>query len=215
MTQYEHLIAFLGETLGPCYEIVLYDLTGETPAVAIIHNGFISGRSTGAPMMSTEQRLIEDGAFRDKDHVANYRGFAVNGKTLRCSAFAVRNEAGEVVGLLSISFDDTKFLELSHTIFGIAHPDSYIKENISIALTENVEEGNLTDSIADALDEAFLQVLGKVNGVLTYEQKLEVVEILNRKNVFRIKGAIPVVAKRISSSQASVYRYLAEVRKNP
>ena len=210
--QCRELAAFLSEVLGPCYETVLYDLTLTPPSVVAIYNGSISGRAVGSPMTSMLQKMIADGVAKDNDWIANYRGLAANGKTLRCSTHFIKDEAGELIGLLCVNFDDTRYLELSHNIFSMVHPDHYIKENISIALTQQAEDGNLSDSVSDAVDEAMILVIGTPHGIMNYEQKLEVISILNRRNIFQIKGAVSVVARRISASQASVYRYLNEVR---
>lgn len=206
------LAAFLSEVLGPCYETVLYDLTLDPPSVAAIYNGSISGRTVGSPMTAMVQKMIADGVAEDNDWITNYRGLAANGKTLRCSSHFIKDDDGTLIGLLCVNFDDTHYLELSHRIFSLVHPDAYIKENISIALTQQAEEGNLSDSLTDAVDEAMTMVIGTPHGVINYEQKLEVVSILNRRNIFQLKGAVAVVARRISASQASVYRYLSEVR---
>ena len=35
---------------------------------------------------------------------------------------------------------------------------------------------------------------------------------MGNRNVFQIKGAVSIVANRLASSRASVYRYLSELR---
>lgn len=42
------LVEFLSLTLGPDYEIVLYDMKQDTPCVVAIANGHITGRTVGA-----------------------------------------------------------------------------------------------------------------------------------------------------------------------
>ena len=47
---YRILVSFLGEALGPDYEVVLHDLTSEEGTIAAIVNNNISGRTEGAPL---------------------------------------------------------------------------------------------------------------------------------------------------------------------
>ena len=212
LEHYKQVASFLGEVLGPGYETVLYDMKKRHPVIIAIHNGGISGRSVGSPMSNMVKRMVAEGNDKNKERILNYRGLAASGKTLRCSTMFIRGEDHELIGLLCVNFDDTRFMELSRDIFALVHPDQYIRENISISFTEHAEDGNLSDSVSDIIDEALLTVAGTIRSALSYEQKLEVIRILNNRNVFQIKGAVSIVANRLSSSQASVYRYLSEIR---
>ena len=44
------VVSFLGEALGPDYEVVLHDLTSEDGTIVAIVNNHISGRTEGAPL---------------------------------------------------------------------------------------------------------------------------------------------------------------------
>ena len=46
---------------------------------------------------------------------------------------------------------------------------------------------------------------------LTQNEKLEIMELLNRKGVFLLKGSVSYVAKELHSSEASIYRYLGKI----
>ena len=43
---------------------------------------------------------------------------------------------------------------------------------------------------------------------LNQDEKMEIMEILDRKGVFLLKGSVSFVAKELHSSEASIYRYL-------
>ena len=47
---YRVVVSFLGEALGPDYEVVLHDLTSEDGTIVAIVNNHISGRTEGAPL---------------------------------------------------------------------------------------------------------------------------------------------------------------------
>ena len=46
---------------------------------------------------------------------------------------------------------------------------------------------------------------------LTQDEKMEIMDILNRKGVFLLKGSVGYVARELRSSEASIYRYLGKL----
>ena len=44
---------------------------------------------------------------------------------------------------------------------------------------------------------------------------MEIMDILNRKGVFLLKGSVSYVAKELRSSEASIYRYLGKLNSKP
>lgn len=212
--RYALLVEFLGRMLGPDYEIALHDLSCKQPSIVAIANGAISGRSIGAPLTNVAMQLIAEKAYLTHDWKMNYRGLAANGKVLRCSTLFLKDERGALIGLLCINFDDSRYRELSEKIFSLCHPDEYAARNIAISATESAEQETFYNSISAATEDAFLAVTSNANiptDRLTQAERLEIIQLLDTKGVFMLKGAIPMVAKRLSCSQASVYRYLSKI----
>ena len=46
---------------------------------------------------------------------------------------------------------------------------------------------------------------------LTQDEKMEIMDALNRKGVFLLKGSVSHVAREPHSSEASIYRYLGKL----
>ena len=46
---------------------------------------------------------------------------------------------------------------------------------------------------------------------LTQDEKMEIMDALNRKGVFLLKGSVSHVARELHSSEASIYRYLGKL----
>ena len=67
---YRTLVSFLGEALGPDYEVVLHDLTSEEGTIAAIVNNNISGRTEGAPLSNMALRFIHGRAYEKQPYVA-------------------------------------------------------------------------------------------------------------------------------------------------
>ncbi|MGE4277618.1 MAG: transcriptional regulator [Lawsonibacter sp.] len=212
--RYALLVEFLGRILGPDYEIALHDLSCKQPSIVAITNGHVSGRSIGAPLTNVAMQLIAEKAYLIQDWKLNYRGLAANGKVLRCSTLFLKDERGALIGLLCINFDDSRYRDLSEKVFSLCHPDEYAAKNIAISATESVEQETFYNNISAATEDAFLAVTSNANiptDRLTQAEKLEIIQLLDKKGVFMLKGAIPMVANRLSCSQASVYRYLSKI----
>lgn len=220
---YSLMVDFLGRILGPDYEIALHDLSRKHPSIVAIANGHISGRSVGAPPTNIALQLIAEKAYLTQDWKLNYRGIAANGKILRCSTLFIKDDHGALAGLLCVNFDDSRYRELSEKVFALCHPDDYALHNISVNVRplplgtpESGEQESFYDSISAAADDAFLAVMDTTSvppDRLTQGEKLEIIRLLEQRGIFMLKGAVPIVAERLSSSQASIYRYLSRINR--
>jgi len=216
---YSALVEFMGLVLGPDYEIALHDV--KRRQIIAIANGHVSGRSIGAPPTSLAMQIIAEKSYLSQNWKLNYRGVAEDGKVLRCSTFFIKDEHGELVGLLCINFDDSRYRELSEKVFDLCHPNNYVSRNISIqqaplplTLAENGDQETFYNSIAAATDDAFRTVMnttGISSDRLTQEEKMKIIQLLDERGVFMLKGATQAVAQRLSCSQATMYRYLSKI----
>ena len=69
-------------------------------------------------------------------------------------------------------------------------------------------ETSATEAAQHLLDE--LHTTGEA---LTTEERLYIISVLDSRGYFRLKGAVREVTEVLHCSQASVYRYLAQLRK--
>lgn len=221
LRQYSCLVGFLGRALGPDYEVALHDLGKKRPSLAAIANGDISGRSPGAPLTNVALQIIADRTYETQDYLLNYRGTSAAGKALRCSTFFIKDERGQLVGLLCINFDDSRFSELSEKIFALCHPDDFVSRNIAISslppILDNGGQETFYSSITAAIEDALASVLQSPElppDRLTQDEKMQVVELLEQRGIFLLKGAVTEVAEKLSCSPASIYRYLSKLGKD-
>ena len=96
LRHYIPLVKFLGNTLGPDYEIVLHDLTLKQPAIIAIANKHISGRDMDAPLTNMAMQTIAEKSYTTQDWKLNYRGQSANGKILRCSTLYIKDGQGRI-----------------------------------------------------------------------------------------------------------------------
>ncbi len=220
--RYMVLVQFLGETLGPDYEIVLQEVGGENSGIIAIANGSISGRTVGSPLTNIALKLIMQRRYEHSDYVLNYTGQLENGKTLRSSTMFIKDE-GALVGLLCINFDDSRYHALSDRILRLVHPDTFVETHYFSAgeqprktvlcATEDAER--FQNDVAGLMQEIFDEVYNSMNiapEALTQDDRQRIISQLYERGMFQLKGAVPFAMEKLCCSQASIYRYLSKVK---
>ncbi|MEG1943346.1 MAG: helix-turn-helix domain-containing protein, partial [Angelakisella sp.] len=71
------------------------------------------------------------------------------------------------------------------------------------------------NSLFGVADDVLLGVIGDKLSPdrLTQEEKMHIIELLDQKGVFMLKGAVGYVAEKLCCSQASIYRYLSKINR--
>lgn len=217
--QFKCLVEFLGKVLGPDYEITLHNLSKKHSSLVAISNGHISGRAVGAPSTGFLEKMLALKEYETSDYVLSSRGRAINDRILRTSSFFIKNEAQKPTGILCISFDDSRYRELSKKLLTLCHPNSFIEQNMVFSTTLPSPEAHSYDTFYSdaktAMDETLSAAIRKINGNLerlTREEKVKIVTILYEDGFFHIKGAVPFAAEKLNSSVASIYRYLKDAK---
>lgn len=218
LQSYVKLTDFLSQTLGPDYEVALYDLTDENRPIIAIANGYISGREIGMPLADTE-RLMEE-----NEEISNYylhRPLTLpDGRTLRSSALLLKN-GQEYVGMLCISFDDMRYQNVSRDILNLCHPEQFVAQQFDPLQHNAIADpkqplrhgSRLMGSVAENAIAQELARLGITADRLTAEERMQIISVLDSNGIFLLKGAVKDVADAMQCSQASVYRYLSQIRR--
>lgn len=212
LQNYVRLTEFLGQVLGPDYEVALHDLTDKDRPIIAIANNHVSGRELGAPLTNGALKLLVDRSDNTEDFKLHGQIPSKKGKILRSSAMFIKNN-GRSIGMLSITFDDSRFLSLSQDIMRLCHPDTFVMDYHPS--TEEVPAERFHDSIGSVAEEAVARELSNM-GVkadrLTLDERLQIIAKLSTDGIFQIKGAVKDVADALNCSQASIYRYLSKLR---
>ena len=108
LQHYIKLTEFLGQALGPDYEVALHDMTDKNRSIVAIANNHISGREIGAPLTNVALKILMDKSYETQDYRLHYCGLSAEGKTLRSSTMFIKHNS-KLVGMLCINFDDSKF----------------------------------------------------------------------------------------------------------
>lgn len=220
LQQYMKLTEFLGIALGPDYEVALHDLTNRDRSIIAIANNHISGREIGAPLTNMALGILRDRSYEHSDYCLQYHGVSVNGKDLRSNTFFIKQD-GRLIGMLCINFDDSRYRELSDRILSLCHPDLFLTNVLpKPGVPEAAEDHpapekfrNSSDAVTvDAVNRE-LDRMGVVAERLTPEERLKVIAALESSGTFLLKGAVKSAAVSLHCSQASIYRYLSQVKK--
>ena len=216
LRQYVKLTEFLGAALGPDYEVALHDLTDKNRSIIAIANGYISGREIGAPLTNMALSVLKDESYEWQDYRLHYSGVSAAGNALRSSTMFIK-EDGKLIGMLCINFDDSRFQSFAQQVLTLCHPNQFVQALEQPPEGEHASRPetfrNSTEAVAlDAIHHE-LERLGVPAKRLTSEERLLIIAALEESGIFLLKGAVKDVAAGLGCSQASVYRYLSQVKK--
>ena len=219
---YIRLTEFLGHTLGPDYEVALHDLTDKNRSIVAIANSHVSGREVGAPLTNMALKILMDKSYEKQDYITHYRGVSAEGRTLRSYTLFIKHN-GKLIGMLCINFDDSRYHAVSESILHLCHPDQFVDTNFQVdetrisdtpyALPAVEQFHNSSGGVAEDAVLRELKRLGLSPVRLTPEERLQIIHTLESDGIFLLKGAVKSVADILQCSQASVYRYLSQIRR--
>ena len=223
--QYTLLVDFLGKALGPDYEIVLHDITSEPSRIVAIANSHISDRTIGSPTANAALQMLATNSYKTNDFLYNYQVSTEDGRILRASTMFIKDEDGSPIGLLGINFDDSRYKDLCKNLLSAVHPDAFLKAGNYISPpvaispeSDPLQPDSLTDDfsmdISTLMEKSFESVTASLDTPmerLNQQEKRDIVQKLQERGAFKLKGGISFVAKRLSCSPATVYRYLGDL----
>lgn len=218
--QYTLLVDFLGHILGPDYEVALHELTGDSNRIVAIANGQLTGRHIGSPLSNRMLAFVAGKLYEKQDYVLDFASISASGKKMHCNTLFVKDNSGELVGLLCINFDASRYEELSERIMDLCgaaiRPAAPSGTRLIADAADPVEqvEQQYPSSIAGATASIVRSVVQHYPipvERLTQDEKMEIMDVLNRRGVFLLKGSVSYVARELHSSEASIYRYLGKL----
>lgn len=196
----------LSEMLGSRYEVILHDLSHVESSIVAVY-GDVTHRRVGGP--ATNYLLQRLKAYGDEaPNSINYRNVLPDGRVLRSSTIFIRDNEGHIIGSLCINQDLTDFIvvsKLTQDLTAFQNP----------AAEEDHAEEIFAHDIQDVMEDmvkAELDVLHKPVAYMQKEDKLLLVQRMEDKGIFSVKGAVEYVAERLGVTNYTVYNYLKEIR---
>jgi len=211
---YIELVEFLGKCFGDNVEIVLHDLTDIEHSIIAIENKHVTDRTIGAPITMFALNKLTEMKHTDQSSIVNYKGTSRKGTPLRSSSFIIRDTQDQPIGMLCINIDISAYIQAEEIFKKL----SFIPEVQNDIKPSHELNENFHNSVSDMVYDTIQEVLATETGIpperLTPLEKIEIVDHLNQKGLFLVKGAISEVAAQLASSEATIYRYINKINKS-
>ena len=125
-------------------------------------------------------------------------------RPLKASTVFLRDGRGSVIGALSINYDLTETLLLSGALERFSRRTP-VESAAAAPIGGNGVGGQIEEAFQEAAD-----AVGRPAPLMAREQKVRVVQDLERRGIFLIKGAVDEVARFLGVSRYTVYNYRKE-----
>lgn len=199
---YFPLADIIAGTFGNSCEVVVHDLSQPESSAVYVANGQVTGRQVGQSFDHLVRQVLLNKNFKD-DRVTNYLFETQDGKKIKSSSALIRDEAGEVIGMICINCDITasRIMQEQLTSF------------LCIRDQEPVAEKDVDQDVMAVIDELILKIIGTTDVKnLTRKKSVEIVKFMDEKGIFLVKGAIDKVAALMGVSRVTIYSYLDEAK---
>lgn len=196
--QYEPFVKAIVDVFHPFVEVAVHDLE-QGKIVAIYHN--ISQRKVGESSPLKELK-IKTAEF--PDYFSPYYKQNWDGRSLKCTSITMRNNKGFPIGLICLNIDTTYFQDGYRILKAFLETKNEAENPIEIF-------GSQCEEQAEGVIQLYLDEKNLSLSHLNRDQKKELVQELYKKGIFNFKNATPFIAKKLSTSRASIYNYIKQL----
>ena len=202
----EVLADFVSALLGPDSEIAVHDLSDPAASLRIIRNGALSGRDVGAPATDLALRMAQECSGDQAGHFRiNYRSKTARGHSLRSSTLVFKDDLGQVRAMFCVNTDDSRYRRVLEAVQALLPAD----------LSQERHQENLSASVDEVGIDIMKSVLEQFEvdpRRLSAEEKSRVVQELDQRGLFSIRGFVARAAQMLDISEPTLYRYLKQNR---
>ena len=203
LKKYIPIANMIAKTFGRQCEVVIHDLSIPQNSVVYTLNNHVTGRQIGQSFEHLVKEVLLSKNF-DGDCTANYMTVIKDGREIKSSTTLLRDSGGKPIGALCINVD-VKPLKDAMSFLGDLLNVEQAKPEADVEPFSNVME--IVDDLID-------KIIDQDNvDNLKRKDKLDLIQFMDDKGVFLIKGAIDKVAERLNISKVTVYSYLDEIKK--
>lgn len=207
LNEYILVVKFLSKVAGKNCEILLIDIDGDLGEILYIVNGSLSGKKKGDKLNKNQLEKIMKDEYNSNDYTTNHIVINENNqKVFRESTYYIKSEEGELIGLMSINRDLTKYLEFrefydKELLYGFEKNEEQIDKFFNLSL----------DSILEDMIRNVFIYWDRSIPVNKIEEEGNPIRELYQKDVFKYKGAVNKVADLLDISTQTIYRYIKEL----
>lgn len=195
----------MAQTFGKNCEVVIHDLSSPQSSVIYAANNHVTGRAIGQSFHQLITQVLLSQKLQN-DVVANYRTETEDGRAIKSTTALIRNAEGEAIGAFCINIDIQPLVSTREFIEDFIRMGGEPLEREGAEVVQNVWE-IVEKLIAQTISEKDVEKIDK-------NEKLQIVQFMDQKGVFLIKGALEKVAAELKISKVTLYSYLDELRKS-
>ena len=190
--------------VGPHCEVVVHDFSDPEHSVVLIA-GNVTGRRVGAPV--PDLSFISGELDRDTPDQLNYRA-RIGSNHLQSSTIWIRDTDGTPIGAVCINVDYSDLTHARDLLDKLATSTRHVSDLV-VTDTFAKDVGDLIElSISEFLRKEAVQNVE----MMGYEDKLCLIQSLEERGLFRIRGAVNRVADMLDVSRASIYNYRSSLK---
>ena len=205
LESYFRVADMIHETFGDTCEVAVHDLTHPKNSVVYVANGAVTGRTVGHSFDHLIMQVLLNKKFSN-DMATNYV-FTIGDKRIKSSSSLIRDENDSVIGMLCVNIDLTPYEKQ----FGML--SSFLPETPEKQAAAEQESPAEVKEITSIVDDLIDNIIGDTDvSSLKKQDNLEIIDFMDKKGIFLVKGAVDKIAERLNVSRVTIYNYLDEVR---
>lgn len=203
--QYVPIAEMIGRTFGKDCEVVLHDLADPEHTVVHTVNNSVTKRQIGESFNQLVPQVLLDKSL-DSGLVANYYFHTQDGRLIKSSTALIKDGSNNVIGAMCINVDTT------HITRQIAWLQEMLPclEDIPEKEAPMVDADTNINDVAEVLIDHML--VGKRIEFMSRREKAELMNDMERRGIFLMKGAIDKVSAKTGISKVTIYGYLDKNR---
>ena len=195
----------ISKTFGSNCEVVVHDLSHPKTSIIEIFNNTVTERKIGDGIRDLVWKVLRSPNFKD-DMLANYSTISHKNKVIKSTTILIRDEKEDPIGAICMNFDLSSFYNVKNILeeFTQINELSPQKDKDKVIKIDNANVTNVLNYlISQAVEEYGIPV-----DKMSIEERIKIVNFLDKKGIFQIKGAANWVADKLKVSRSSVYNYL-------
>lgn len=190
--------------VGPNCEVVVHDF-GNLSHSAVIVAGSISGRKPGAPVPDLD--FIADALNTDTGDEINYK-IVIGDKEFQSSTIWIRDYENNIIGAICINMDFSKLVLIKE----ILNELSVVFEEKPSLIVSNTFAKDLDELLHNTVAEFIKNENIKSIDAMKIVDKLHLIQTLEGRGLFKIRGATQRLADILNVSRASIYNYRSGIK---
>ncbi|HAL74860.1 MAG TPA: hypothetical protein DCM45_07230 [Clostridiales bacterium] len=197
----DRLAAGIAKTFGSHCETIVHDILNKENSVVAIYNGHVTGRRLGDPLnlLGTDMN-VADSIIGLLDLI-NTQGRTADGKLIKSTTF-------QFVGKdyhygLGINYD--------YTLLSAA--ESAIRDLTAVGEPMVDAMSDTSDHRLENIFDDCLAQIGKPVSLLSRDDRLRLVAMLQERNAFSFQKSIPFISSKLNLSRYTIYNDLKEINR--